>query len=479
MTTDPYQRYENPLTTRYASPEMGGIWSAQTKHSTWRRLWVALAEAQRELGLDISAAQIAELREAVDDIDFQVAARYERERRHDVMAHNLAFGDRCPTARGVIHLGATSCFVTDNTELIQIRDSLRLTLRRLVSVIDRLATFAEEHRDLACLGLTHLQTAQPTTVGKRAAVWCYDLVLDLEALEHRIGALKFRGVKGTTGTQASFLSLFDGDREKVRRLDRLLAEKMGFAASYPVTGQTYPRKIDAQVLEALGGVAQSAHKAGSDIRILQHGKELEEPFEEKQIGSSAMAYKRNPMRSERMCALARFAMSLANNAAQTAAVQWMERTLDDSANRRLSLPQAFLAVDAVLILYRNIADGLVVYPRTIEKHLREELPFIATEEILMAGVQVGVDRQELHERIRVHSRAAAERIQRDGSENDLLNRLRNDELLTGVDFDAILDVQRFVGRAPQQVDEFLAEVVAPIRKRYRDDLGGTAEELHV
>jgi adenylosuccinate lyase len=478
-TIPDHSRYENPLITRYASPAMARLWSAQTKHATWRRLWVALAEAERELGLDISAAQIAEMWAGVDDIDFGAAADYERRFRHDVMAHAHAFGDRCPSARGIIHLGATSCFVTDNTELIQIRDSLRLIISQLVPVIDQLATFAEQHRDLPCLAFTHLQTAQPTTVGKRVALWCYDLVLDLEELEHRLPTLKFRGVKGTTGTQASFLSLFNGDHEKVQRLDRLVAEKMGFAESYPVTGQTYSRKVDAQVLSALSGVAQSAHKAGTDIRILQHRRELEEPFETSQIGSSAMAYKRNPMRSERMCSLARFAMNLTANAEQTAAVQWMERTLDDSANRRLSLPQAFLAVDAVLILYRNISDGLVVYPKVIERNLREELPFIATEELLMAGVQAGGDRQELHEIIRLHSQAAADRIKRDGAENDLLQRLKKEPVFAGLDFDAALDPRRFIGRAPQQVDEFLAEVIAPIRERYRDALQDEAGELRV
>ena len=474
-----HDTYQNPLNTRYASAEMSRVWSAQTKHSTWRRLWVALAEAERELGLEISAEQIAEMRAAVDDIDFDRAAEYERKFRHDVMAHNHTFGDRCPSARGIIHLGATSCFVTDNTELLQIRDSLRIVIARLVAVIDELAKFAEQYRNQACLGFTHLQTAQPTTVGKRAAVWCYDLVLDLEELEHRRETLRFRGVKGTTGTQASFLSLFGGDHDKVNRLDRLVTEKMGFTDRYVVTGQTYSRKVDAQVLAALSGVGQSAHKAGSDIRLLQHRKELEEPFEEKQIGSSAMAYKRNPMRSERMCSLARFAMSLTANAEQTAAVQWLERTLDDSANRRLSLPQAFLAIDAVLILYRNIADGLVVYPNVIEKHLREELPFIATEELLMAGVQAGGDRQQLHEVIREHSQEAARRVKQDGAENDLLQRLQSDAVFSKVDFEAALDLRKFIGRAPQQVDEFLTKIIGPIRERYREELSGDAQELHV
>lgn len=471
--------YENPLNTRYASREMRGLWSAQRKHSTWRRLWVALAEAQRELGLDVSEAQLKELRAHVDDIDFDAAARYERDLRHDVMAHVHAYRDQCPAAGGIIHLGATSCFVTDNTELIQIRESLQLIRSGLVRVIDSLAGFAAEYRKLPCLGFTHLQPAQPTTVGKRATLWCHDLVLDLEEIAHRLATLKFRGVKGTTGTQATFLQLFDGDHEKVLALDRLVAEKMGFAESYPVTGQTYSRKIDSQVLAALSGIAQSAHKAGSDLRILQNRKELEEPFGEKQIGSSAMAYKRNPMRAERMCALARFAMSLAANADQTMATQWMERTLDDSANRRLSLPQAFLAIDAVLILYRNIAGGLVVYPEVIARHLAEELPFMATEEILMAGVQAGGDRQVLHERIRVHSQEAAKQVKEHGRPNDLLERLQADDNFSGVDVSAALDASRYIGRAPQQVDAFIADVVQPIRMRYAEDLSTAGEEPQV
>ncbi len=384
-----HQTYENPLISRYASREMSELWSDQRKHSLWRRLWVALAESQCELGLDISAAQIDELRAHVDDIDFDRAADYERRLRHDVMAHVHAYGDQCPSAGGIIHLGATSCYVTDNSELIQMRDSLQLVRDRLVRVIDRLANFAEQYRSLPCLGFTHLQPAQPTTVGKRAALWCYDLVLDLEEVEHRLATLKFRGVKGTTGTQASFLSLFKGDHAKVVALDRLVAEKMGFPQTYAVTGQTYSRKVDAQVLHTLSGIGQSAHKAGSDLRLLQSRKELEEPFEKHQVGSSAMAYKRNPMRAERMCALSRFAISLAGNAEQTMAIQWMERTLDDSANRRLAIPQSFLAIDAVLLIYANVLHGLVVYPQVIARHLQEELPFMATEEILMAGVQAG------------------------------------------------------------------------------------------
>ena len=389
---------------------MAGIWSAQTKHSTWRRLWIALAESQQELGLGVTDEQLAEMRATVDDIDFDLAAKFELERRHDVMAHVETWGTQCPQAKPIIHLGATSCYVTDNSELLQIKDSLLVIRRRLVQVIDQLAKFAAQYRDLPCLGFTHLQAAQPTTVGKRATLWCWDLLLDLEELEHRIDSIRFRGVKGTTGTQATFLSLFDGDHAKVDQLDELVTQKMGFSARHAVTGQTYSRKFDSQIMATLNGIGQSCHKAGSDVRILQHQKELEEPKGKKQIGSSAMAYKRNPMRSERMCALSRFAMSQQSGTDNTMATQWMERTLDDSAIRRLGVPQAFLAIDACLILYRNITDGMVVYPKTIEKHLNEELPFMATEEILMAGVQAGGDRQELHEVIRVHSVEAAKQV---------------------------------------------------------------------
>lgn len=481
MTNDrPQDQYQNPLITRYASKEMSGIWSAQKKHSTWRRLWVALAEAEYELGLpDITPEQIAELKAGVDDIDFEKAREYEKKFRHDVMAHNHTFGDLCPSARGIIHLGATSCYVTDNTELIQIRESLQVVIKRLVNVIDQLASFAQEYRDLPCLGFTHLQPAQPTTVGKRATLWCYDLALDLAELEFRLDQLAFRGVKGTTGTQATFLQLFGGDHQKVKELDRLVSEKMGFAKRYAVTGQTYSRKIDSQVLAALSGVAQSAHKSGTDIRILQNRKEVEEPFEKNQIGSSAMAYKRNPMRSERMCSLARFTMSLGSNADQTMATQWMERTLDDSANRRLSLPLSFLSVDAILIIYRNIADGMVVYPKVIEKHLNEELPFMATEEILMAAVQAGGDRQELHEQIRVHSQDAARQVKEKGLPNDLIDRLSKDPGFNKVDINQALDAKRYIGRAPEQVDEFISDIVSPIREKYSSALGQGSEELTV
>ena len=458
---------------------MSRIWSAQTKHSTWRRLWVALAESQQELGLAISDAQLAELRASVDDIDFAKAAEYEKKFRHDVMAHVHTYKDLCPDAGGILHLGATSCFVTDNSELIQIRDSLKLIRTRLVRVIDALATFANRYRDLPCLGFTHLQPAQPTTVGKRATLWCQDLVIDLQEVEHRLETLRFRGVKGTTGTQATFLSLFEGDHDKVRQLDSMVTQKMGFDKSWHVTGQTYSRKVDSQVLATLSGIGQSAHKAASDLRLLQSWKEIEEPKAEKQIGSSAMAYKFNPMRSERICALARFAMSLAQNGDQTAAVQWMERTLDDSANRRLSLPQSFLAIDAVLLIYSNIAGGLRIYPKIIEKRLNDVLPFMATEEILMAAVKAGGDRQELHERIRVHSVESDKQVKEQGQEHDLMDRLQADTAFSGVNLSETLDARKYIGRAPQQVEEFVAEVVNPIREQYRSDLGRPEDELKV
>ena len=471
--------YENPLITRYASREMASIWSAQTKHSTWRRLWIALAECQQMLGLNITDAQLSEMRATVDTIDFAVAERYEQKLRHDVMAHVHAWGDQCPTARPIVHLGATSCFVTDNSELIQIRESLQVVRRRLIQVIDQLAKFAVRYRDLPCLGFTHLQPAQPTTVGKRATLWCWDLLLDLEEVEHRLATLRFRGVKGTTGTQATFLSLFKGDHGKVEELDRMVTERMGFSEYHPVTGQTYSRKVDAQVMAALNGVAQTCHKAGTDVRILQHRKEVEEPFGKEQIGSSAMAYKRNPMRSERMCALARFAMSLQSGIDNTMATQWMERTLDDSAIRRLSMPQAFLSVDACLIIYRNISDGMVVYPKVIEKNLNAELPFMATEEILMAGVQAGGDRQELHEVIRVHSQKAADRVKIQGDANDLIERLKTEPAFASVDLEGTLDARLYIGRAPEQVDAFIKNCVEPVRKKFASELGTGSEDLRV
>jgi adenylosuccinate lyase len=477
-TTMSHDCYENPLISRYASPSMSRLWSSQRKFSTWRRLWVALAETEQELGLEITDEQLSQLRQRVDDIDFEAAAEYERRLRHDVMAHVHAYGDQCPQAAGIIHLGATSCYVTDNTDLILLRQALCLIRKRLVAVIDRLARFATEYRSLPCLGFTHMQPAQPTTVGKRACLWAYDLVLDLDEINHRLANLKARSTKGTTGTQASFLKLFRGDHDKVRKLEQRVAEKMGFAATYAVTGQTYSRKIDAQILDALAGVAQSAHKMATDLRLLAHRKEVEEPFGKQQVGSSAMAYKRNPMRSERICSLARFAMGLVNSTSQTMATQWMERTLDDSANRRLVLPQAFLAVDAVLVLYQNVVEGLVVYPRVIAKHLQAELPFMASENILMAAVAAGGDRQQLHEQIRQHSQAAAAVVKQEGGENDLIDRLSADEAFAAVDFASVLDASQFVGRAPQQVDEFITEVIQPIREQFGDDMEDDAE-VHV
>ncbi len=470
-----HDQYENPLVSRYASADMSRLFSAQHKHSTWRRLWVALAEAEAELGLAVTPAQITELKAHLDDIDFDVAAKYERELRHDVMAHVHAYGDQCPAARPIIHLGATSCFVTDNTDLIILREAIESVCEKLAGVIHSLAVFAEQHRDLPTLGFTHLQPAQPTTVGRRACLWAYDLALDLEEVEHRLATLRARSTKGTTGTQASFLQLFDGNHKKVKQLERLVAEKIGFESTYTVTGQTYSRKIDAQVIDTLAGVAASAHKGASDLRILAHRKEVEEPFEKSQIGSSAMAYKRNPMRSERICGLSRFVMSLQSSTAATHANQWMERTLDDSANRRLVIPQAFLAIDAVLILYQNVASGLVVYPEVVRRGLREELPFMATENILMAAVAAGGDRQDLHERIRQHSQAAAAEVKQHGRSNDLLVRLAADEAFAGIDLNAAVDARQLTGRSAEQVDEFLAEVVEPIRQRYAGRISDGAE----
>ena len=470
----PHDVYENPLITRYASRPMAELFSAQRKFGAWRRLWVALAEAEQELGLPITDEQIDQMRANVDNIDFDAARAYEKEFRHDVMAHNHAFGDVAPAAKGIIHLGATSCYVTDNTDLILLREGLGMVARRLASVIQQLAHFAQQHRDLPCLGFTHLQPAQPTTLGKRATLWAYDLVIDLEDVEHRQRSLMARSTKGTTGTQASFLELFNGDHAKVEQLEKLVATKLGFEGIYAVTGQTYSRKIDSQILDALSGIAQSAHKIATDLRILAHRKEVEEPFETGQIGSSAMAYKRNPMRSERICSLARYVISLQSSAANTLATQWMERSLDDSANRRLVIPQAFLAIDAVLILLENVASGLVVYPNVIAKNLGEELPFMASENILMAAVAAGGDRQALHELIRQHSQAAASVVKGEGQPNDLIQRLKTDAAFAGVDLDGALEARKFVGRAPEQVDQFLREVVAPIRQRYAagDELSG-------
>ncbi len=470
--TDP-QTWDNPLVGRYCSPEMTALWSPQRKFSTWRRLWAALAEAQHELGLTaedgrtprITRDQLDQLRRQVDDIDFAKADAYERRFRHDVMAHIHAYGDVCPQARDIIHLGATSCYVTDNTDLVLMREGLALLRDRLVGVIEALARFAHQWRQTPTLGFTHFQPAQLTTVGKRASLWLYDLVLDLHEWEHVLTGLKFRGAKGATGTQASFLQLFHGDHQKVRELDRRVASKMGFDAVYPVTGQTYSRKVDSQVLTALAGFAESAHKFGADVRLLQHLHEVEEPFEPEQVGSSAMAYKRNPMRAERMCGLARFLMSLTANTAQTAAAQWLERTLDDSVNRRLSLPQAFLTADALLRLYLNVAGGLVVNPEVIARNLARELPFMATEDILMRAVRHGGDRQALHEQIRRHSHAAAEQVKA-GGPNDLLERLAREPDFAGLDLHALADPRQFVGRAPEQVVEFIEQEIEPIRRRY-------------
>jgi adenylosuccinate lyase len=475
-------RYDNPLVTRYATREMAELWGPQRKFSTWRRLWVALAEAEHELGLlagdgvtpRITPRQLDELRAHVDTIDFERADRHERRLRHDVMAHIHAFAEDCPGAGDIIHLGATSCYVTDNTDLLLMRDAFGLVRDRLVGVIDALARFAERWRDLPTLGYTHFQPAQVTTVGKRACLWCYDFLLDLHEIEHRLGSLRFRGAKGTTGTQASFLALFRGDHDKVRRLDELVARKMGFEQVYPVTGQTYSRKVDSQVLDALSGVGQSAHKYGTDLRLLAHEQEVEEPQEPDQVGSSAMAYKRNPMRAERMCGLARFVMSLAANAAETAAVQWLERTLDDSVNRRLSLPQAFLGTDSVLRLALNLANGLVVNPEVIGRHVNDALPYMATENVLMAAVARGGDRQALHERIRRHSHDVTARLKAGGRDNDLLDRLQADPAFAGVDFAPLRQPVNFVGRAPRQVEEFVVQEVAPVRRRYAQGQGGLA-----
>ena len=465
-------RYENPLISRYASREMSYIFSPEHKFRLWRRLWITLAEAQRELGLPISEEQIEELKAHRDEVNYEVAEAREREVRHDVMAHIYAYGLQCPKAKGIIHLGATSAYVGDNADLIILREALELVLKRLVNVIAALKDFALRYKDLPTLSFTHFQPAQPTTVGKRACLWLQDFLMDVEEVEHRLRTIRFRGAKGTTGTQASFLALFGGDSEKVRELDRRVAEKMGFSREFLVTGQTYPRKLDTYILGALVGIAQSAHKFSNDIRLLQHLKEVEEPFEAAQVGSSAMPYKRNPMRSERTAALSRYIISLYQNPAFTASSQWLERTLDDSANRRLVLPEAFLATDAVLLLCRNVAGGLVVHPRMIEKHLREELPFMAAEEILMEAVRRGGDRQELHERLRKYAHEAGRRV-KEGQANDFLDRVASDPAfgLTREDLELLMDPTRFVRRASQQVEEFMREEVEPVLKRYRSLLG--------
>ncbi len=470
----PASPYDNPLVSRYAGKEMSELWGPYRKFSTWRRLWVALAEAEHELGLladdgrtpRISPAQIAELKGKVDQIDFRRADQLEDELQHDVMAHIHAYAEACPGAADIIHLGATSCYVTDNTDLILMRDGLRLLRDQLVRLIDAFGSFAARHRDVVTVGYTHYQPAQFTTVGKRACLWCYDFILDLREIEHRLDTLTFRGAKGTTGTQASFLALFRGDHDKVRRLDELVAQKMGFERVAPVTGQTYSRKLDSQVLDALSGVGQSAHKYGSDLRLLAHEQELEEPFGARQVGSSAMPYKRNPMKAERMCGLARFLPALAGSAAQTAATQWLERSLDDSVNRRLTLPQAFLTADAVLRIALNVTRGLKVNREVIARNVRRYRPYMATEPLLMAAVARGGDRQKLHEVIRALSHDVTARLKEGDEQNDLLDRLQAHESFANLDFSRVLTPDAFVGRAPQQVDEFLAQEVAPIRQAH-------------
>ncbi len=466
-------KYLSPLVERVATEDMARLWSPQKKFSTWRRCWIALAEAEKELGLPITDDQLNELRAHIDDIDFEAARRYEQQFRHDVMAHIHAYGDVAPKAKGIIHLGATSCYVGDNTDLIVMREALHLILAKAVNVLHRLARFATQYRDLPTLGYTHYQPAQVVTVGKRACLWAQDILLDIEQIETVLRGLRCRGVKGTTGTQASFMALFDGDFEKVCRLDALVAQKLGFKASYPVTGQTYPRKIDTQILNVLAGLAESTHKFATDMRLLQNLKEIEEPFETSQVGSSAMAYKRNPMRCERACALARHIMAAPLHGSFTTAVQWFERTLDDSAIRRLSLPEAFLACDGMLNLYLSVMENPAVYPKVIERHLWAELPFMATENILMACVKRGGDRQELHEVIRRHSHAAAARVKQEGLDNDLLDRLAADPAIgmTREEIDAVLDMREFVGAAPQQVDAFVSSHVQPVLDRHASMLG--------
>lgn len=469
--------YENPLITRYASKEMAQNFSDDKKFKTWRKLWIALAEAEKELGLDITDEQIAEMKAHQDDINYDIAIAREKEVRHDVMAHVYAYGIQCPHAKPIIHLGATSCYVGDNTDIILMRDGLNILKCRLINCIDALSKFAVQYKDMPTLGFTHFQPAQPTTVGKRACLWIQDLLMDFHQLVSLNEKLVLRGAKGTTGTQASFLTLFNGDHEKVKKLDMLIARKMGFKGTFPVTGQTYPRKLDSMVLNVLSSVAQSAYKFSNDIRLLQHLKEIEEPFEEKQIGSSAMAYKRNPMRSERIGSLARHVLTMALDPAITASTQWFERTLDDSANRRIVIPQAFLAVDAILMLYINVASGLVVYPAMIERHLKEELPFMATEYILMEAVKRGGDRQDLHERIRRYSIEAGKHVKIDGQSNNLLDMIEADSSfkLTRQEIESIMDAKNFVGRAPQQVEEFLHEYVTPVLQANGDLLGFKAD----
>ena len=472
-----YDRYQSPLSERYASREMQYIFSQDKKFRTWRKLWIALAEAEHELGLPVTREQIEELKAHQDDINYEVARQREKEVRHDVMSHVYAYGVQCPKAKGIIHLGATSCYVGDNTDVILMTEALRLVRKKLVNVMGELAAFADRYKAQPTLAFTHFQPAQPTTVGKRAALWLQDLTLDLEDVDHVLGTMKLLGSKGTTGTQASFLELFDGDHEKVKEVDKKIAEKMGFDGCYAVSGQTYSRKVDSRVLNVLAGIAQSAHKFSNDIRLLQHLKEVEEPFEKSQIGSSAMAYKRNPMRSERMASLADYVMADAMNPMLVASTQWFERTLDDSANKRLSIPEGFLAVDGILDLYLNVVDGLVVYPKVIEKRLMSELPFMATENIMMGAVKAGGDRQELHERIRTLSMEAGKNVKVNGLDNNLLELIAADPAfnMSLEELKKTMEPARYVGRAPEQVEEFLAEVIRPILEENRELLGVKAE----
>lgn len=472
-----HNRYTSPLTGRYASEEMQYIFSQDFKFRTWRKLWIALAESERALGLGITEEQIEELKAHQDDINYEVAEAREKEVRHDVMSHVYAYGQQCPKAKGIIHLGATSCYVGDNTDMIIMREGLRLVRKKLINVINELSKFAVKYKDLPTLAFTHFQPAQPTTVGKRATLWLNELVLDLEDLEYVLDSLKLLGSKGTTGTQASFLELFDGDHAKCRQLDQMIAEKMGFRSCYVVSGQTYSRKVDYRVLSVLAGIALSAHKFTNDIRMLQHMKEVEEPFEKHQIGSSAMAYKRNPMRSERIASLSDYVMSDLMNPMLVASTQWFERTLDDSANKRLSVPEGFLAIDGILDLYLNVVDGLVVYPKVIEKHLMAELPFMATENIMMDAVKAGGDRQELHEKIRQLSMQAGKAVKEEGKDNNLLELIAADPEfhMSLEDLKASMKPEKYVGRAPKQVEEFVEEVIKPILDANKELLGMTAE----
>ncbi len=480
--SDPLETYVHPLTDRYASREMQSVFAPRRRFGTWRRLWIALAESEAELGIEIPGKGLEQMRAAVDELDLEKAAEYEKRFRHDVMAHVHLFGDDAPEAKGIIHLGATSAFIGDNTDLILHRQALELIRTRVTRCAEALAAFAREHADLPTLGYTHFQPAQPTTVGKRATLWIQDLLLDLEELDHRIGTLRFRGVRGTTGTQASFLELFDGDHDKVDALDLAVGRRMGFESTYPVSGQTYARKVDYAVLASLAGAAASLSKIGHDLRILAHLREVEEPFESEQIGSSAMPYKRNPMRAERMCALARHVIVLSQDPAFTAATQWLERTLDDSANRRVSIPDAFLALDGCLVLLENVARGLIVNPQVVKRNLAEHLPFMATETILMHAVSRGGDRQELHERIRQHSMAAARRMKEEGADADLLERIADDDAfgLAAGELADMVDPTRFVGRAPAQVRRFLEHDLEPVLERQRGRILNLDDpELHV